>query len=42
MFGFYVVMLFVSGIVVIAVALVASGLHPGRRIVNGLNRVEVR
>ncbi|MFF0613395.1 hypothetical protein ACFYUD_32495 [Nocardia tengchongensis] len=35
-FGFYVVMLFVSGIVVIGVALVASGLHPGRRVVNGL------
>ena len=36
MFGFYVAMLFVSGIVMIVVALVASGLHPGRRIVNGL------
>ncbi|WP_186627376.1 hypothetical protein [Rhodococcus sp. BP22] len=36
MFGFYVVMLFVSGIVVIGVVLVASELHPGRRVVNGL------
>ncbi|MGG7100083.1 hypothetical protein [Rhodococcus sp. 24CO] len=36
MFGFYVAMLFVSGIVVIVVALVASELHPGRRVVNGL------
>ncbi|MVU83824.1 hypothetical protein GPX89_42170 [Nocardia sp. ET3-3] len=36
MFGFYVVMLFVSGIVVISVALAASGLHPGRRVVNVL------
>ncbi|WP_137876487.1 hypothetical protein [Rhodococcus sp. Q] len=36
MFGFYVAMLFVSGIVMIVVALVASGLHLGRRIVNGL------
>lgn len=33
MFGFYVAMLFVSGIVV---ALVASGLHLGRRVMNGL------
>ncbi|OYD60781.1 hypothetical protein [Rhodococcus sp. OK302] len=36
MFGFYVAALFVSGIVVIAVALVTSELHPGRRVVNGL------
>ena len=36
MFGFYVAMLFVSGIVMIVVALVASGLHLGRRVVNGL------
>lgn len=36
MFGFYVAMLFVSGIVVIVVALVASELHLGRRVVNGL------
>ncbi|CAM3258949.1 hypothetical protein RHDE110596_23795 [Prescottella defluvii] len=36
MFGFYVAMLFVSGIVVIVVALVASELGLGRRVVNGL------
>ncbi|MEC3956621.1 hypothetical protein VMT65_26540 [Nocardia sp. CDC153] len=36
MFGFYVVMLFVSGIVVLGVALLASGMHRGRRIVNCL------
>jgi hypothetical protein len=35
-FGFYVTMLFVSGIVLTVWALVASGLHPGRRVVNGL------
>jgi hypothetical protein len=35
-FGFYVTMLFVSGIVLIVFALVASGLHPGRRVFNGL------
>lgn len=36
MFGFYVTMLFVSGIVVILLALVVSELHPVRRVVNGL------
>ncbi|RVW07099.1 hypothetical protein EGT67_22945 [Prescottella agglutinans] len=36
MFGFYVTMLFVSGIVLIVFALVASGLHPGRHVFNGL------